>query len=41
LWQSTLQSASFICPTSLLLRRESPNLAFTIEKALSTLERLW
>ena len=38
---STLQSASFIWPVSLLLSTESPNLALIMENVVSTLERLW
>ena len=41
LWQSTLHKASFICPTSLLLRKESPNLPLMAAKADSAFDLLW
>ena len=40
LWANTLQSASFIYPASLLLRKELPNLPFIMEKGVSMLDRL-
>ena len=36
LWQSTLHSASFICPASLLLRTEPPNWDSSPEGGMAT-----
>ena len=41
LWQMTLHGTSLTCPSKDLERNELPNLRLTMEKVVSTLERLW